>query len=738
MNTFTTALKGEYIKKKGTGLFWLAAGMGAFMPIVYAIVMIVQYTMGSEKADAIPYNYFTKIMEEMLGGYAQFFFPLFIIIAVSRITQTDHRNGGWQLMETQPIKRWDIYSAKLTMILTANLISILSLIIMSYVGGGITLLFTEAPKAATFGFEAGAVLKIVLRLFVTGLFFTALQYMISVLIPSFVWSILIGFFMLLGYLFLSLFKVLPAWYPLNVIGHVADFKKGSELGYPITITELASLVLAILMVYIGFNWYRHKGFKAAFFGSGKRIGAFIATLVVTLGITAFMFSPKSTARHNKTIISGAIDSKNKIHSIVITDLFISDTIAIIPVTDNKFHYELKQDIPLDSYRFVLDNGLNGNIIFGTKDSININVKQYGKALETKVTGTRLAENAFNEKQTPAFSMVQFSLDSNSNLDNVTSFSSQLYKEWKEDMEETSKFRTADNYVPGPDYITKLKKIRTLTFLNYWQDFLKKRKVMFPGKATTENADIAEVKKMVPLDDASMLGSEDYFNYVRSLMIFKDETDTDENTKALHAIAKLKPGIFKDKMMVWQLRNSLREASDASERETLVNDYAHTFTNGHFTQNVLALNKTLGGIDKGKSAPAIALSDLKGVPVSLEQFKGKYLAIDVWATWCGPCRQESPYFEKLAIKYKGENIQFAAISTDQQMDKWFLEAKLKSKSVLQLHSDNGDKFSEDYDIQGIPRFILIDNEGNIVNADMPRPSEKTFEQVIRRELGMKEL
>jgi thiol-disulfide isomerase/thioredoxin len=119
-------------------------------------------------------------------------------------------------------------------------------------------------------------------------------------------------------------------------------------------------------------------------------------------------------------------------------------------------------------------------------------------------------------------------------------------------------------------------------------------------------------------------------------------------------------------------------------------------------------------------------------------KGKYLVIDVWATWCAPCKEESPYFEKLAIKYKGENIQFAAISTDHQIDKWFMEAKLKSKSVLQLHANDDNKFSNDYDVQSIPRFILIDDEGNVVNAEMPRPSDKTFEQVIRRELGLKEL
>jgi len=736
MSTFTTALKGEYIKKRGTGLFWLAFAMGAFMPLVYAIVTIVKFEMGNEKADRIPYNYFTEYIGEMLGGYSMFFFPLFIIIAVSRITQTDHRNGGWQLMETMPITRWDIYASKLTMVLTASLISILTLIAMSFAGGGFALLFIETPKVASFSFEFLPILKIVLRLFVAGLFFTCLQYMISVLITSFVWSILAGFFMLLGYLFLNVFKVIPSWYPLQILGHIGEYEKGSELGYPVTITELGSLVLAALVVYLGYNWYRFKGIKT-FVSSPKRDVVLVAVVAATLLASYFIYTPNTNNRYTKTIVSGKIDSKQQFTNIVITDQFVSDTVAVIPVKNNTFHYEVKNDMPLSAYRFVMDGGLNGTFIIGNKDSIYLDVKQYGKAIDAKITGTRLAENSFEGKKPTNFHMTSIYLENN-NIDNVDMFSNQLYKDWKKDMEETTEFRTADNYTPGDDYINQLKQIQTLTFLNYWQKFVSMRKVAYPGNPTPESEGIKEIKKMVPLNNSALLANEEYFNYVRSLMIFKDETDIDENSKALKAIAKLAPGEFKDKMLVWQMRNSIREASSPEEREALVKDYAYSFSNKRFSQNILALNNTLSHIEKGKQAPAIALMGLDGQPASLVALKGKYLVIDVWATWCGPCKQESPYFEKLAIKYKGQNIQFAAISIDKQIDKWVLDAKLKSKSVLQLHANDGDKFSADYDIQGIPRFMLIDDQGNVINAEMPRPSDKTFEQVIRKELGLEEL
>ncbi|MFP9118630.1 redoxin family protein [Flavobacterium sp. RNTU_13] len=736
MNTFITALKGEYIKKRGTGLYWLAFAMGAFMPLLYAVVTIVKFKMGTQNADRIPYNYFTEYIGEMLGGYSQFFFPLFIIIAVSRLTQTDHKNGGWQLMETMPIKRWDIYSAKLSMVLTANLISILSLIIISFAAGSFALLFIETPKVASFSFEFVPILEIVLRLFVASLFFTCLQYMISVLITSFVWSILIGFFMLLGYLFLNVFKVIPGWYPLEILGHVGTYVKGSELGYPITVTETASLVLAVLAMYIGFTWYRYKGFKSAFITSGKRMAYTAGVLAVTVALTYFMFSPKQSERYHKTILAGKIESKQQFTTIIVTDPFVNDTVAVIPVKNNTFHHEIKQNIALGVYNFSM-NGLGWTEFMGPKDSIYTDVKQSGKVIEAKVTGTRLAENSFNEQNTPEFRMSSIYIE-NSEVEDTEVFANQLYDDWKDAMAETTKFRTADNYVPGDDFVKQQKQLQTLEFLNDWQKFVSMRKVAYPGKPTPENAGIKEIKNMVPLNDVGLLSFENYFTYVRSLMVLKDRTETDDNTKALTAIAQLKPGEFKDKMLLWQLRNSLREASNTQERVALEQSYGTRFANPRFTQNIMELSAKLNNIEKGKPAPEIALTNLQGKPATLAQLRGKYVAIDVWATWCGPCRQESPYFEKLAIKYKGENIQFVGISTDHQIDKWYFEAKLKSSSVLQLHAADDKTFSNDYDIQGIPRFILIDKEGKIVNADMPRPSDKTFEQVIRRELGLKEL
>ncbi|SFQ66792.1 redoxin family protein [Flavobacterium akiainvivens] len=731
MNMFTTALKAEHIKKKGTGLYWVSVILGAFMPLVYCIAMVFDTDM--RKGDMLPFNYYQRLIEQMLDGYASFFFPLLIIISVSRITQLDHRNGGWQLMETQPLRKLNFYFAKFSVVVIGSIISVATLMASCYLFGSILLIFKEAPKDAVIAFEAGPMLLVALRLFLASLFLTAVQYLISVLISSFIWSVLIGFFLLLAYLFLNIFNVIPDWYPLETLGKVAKYKTGSELGYWITYSEVVSILLAVFTLYLGFNWYRHKNLKRAFL-TPKRGGALVAMGLVFIGATAWVLMPNMYDAYGKTIIAGRIDSKQQFKYLYVTDNFVQDTIAKIPVTNNEFHYEIKQDIPLDVYMFKLDGGINGNLVMGNKDSIYILARKNNQAIDGKITGTRLAENKYKKEEAQNWSEAQWYLQRNE-VDDVTIFTNVLVEEWKDAMADTDKFKTADNYVFRQDFVQDNKKAQTITYLNYWQDFVKKRKAIYPDKPTPESPGIAEMKKTVSLNDEGMLSNEAYFDYVRGQLIAQNNADIDENVKALQAIEKLKPGTFKDKMLYWQLKEGLNAASARSERDSLVGQYADAFTDAKFAERIGNLNKSLQNIDKGQPAPAIAATGLDKKPFTLEQYKGKLIAIDVWATWCAPCREESPKFEKLAIKYKNQPVEFVAISTDRNITDWYVDARQKSKSVLQVHANDGEAFGKDYIIEFIPRFILIDKDGKLINANMPRPSQKTFEETLRRELGL---
>ena len=146
------------------------------------------------------------------------------------------------------------------------------------------------------------------------------------------------------------------------------------------------------------------------------------------------------------------------------------------------------------------------------------------------------------------------------------------------------------------------------------------------------------------------------------------------------------------------------------------------------------------IAKGRPSPKFEnYIDIKGGKKSLDSFKGKYVYIDVWATWCGPCIREIPALDKLEKEYHSKNIAFVSISTDEYRrsggsweaaeKKWSNFVKDRNMSGIQLWSGKDTRFQQEYQINGIPRFILIDPQGNIVDANAPRPSDPRLRNIF---------
>jgi thiol-disulfide isomerase/thioredoxin len=130
--------------------------------------------------------------------------------------------------------------------------------------------------------------------------------------------------------------------------------------------------------------------------------------------------------------------------------------------------------------------------------------------------------------------------------------------------------------------------------------------------------------------------------------------------------------------------------------------------------------------RGRKAPDTTFYAPDGKQHKLSEYFGKLTYIDVWATWCGPCCKEIPYLEKLVDHYKGNpNIQFISISVDSNKDAWLAKLKKDKPEWKQfnLSRDEDRAFSKAWNIGGIPRFIIIDKNGNIYDADAIRPSDK---------------
>ena len=145
--------------------------------------------------------------------------------------------------------------------------------------------------------------------------------------------------------------------------------------------------------------------------------------------------------------------------------------------------------------------------------------------------------------------------------------------------------------------------------------------------------------------------------------------------------------------------------------------------------------------RGKPSPQfVKYENHKGGDMSLADLKGKYVYVDVWATWCGPCIREIPSLKEVEKQFHNENIAFVSTSIDEAKnhDKWTSMVNDKNLGGVQLLADKdwNSKFVRDYAIDGIPRFILIDPNGNIVSADAPRPSSPKLVELLEEELKMK--
>ncbi len=735
MSYYTTALQAEFIKKKRTGTFWICIIMGLFIPLSYFISQAV--TDSTPSIPGIPYNIYQDTLTELGTAFGQFFFPLIIIITAVKITSIDHKNGGWQLMETQPLSKWSIYTAKLSLLLIANLVAIATFLISTLlVTWGLTFIHPPADELIT-TLPIGYFAQLGFRLFVAGLFLSALLLVMALLFKNYIAPVLIGFLALLGTLILNTMNIVKMWNPFTVLSQTTDYPDGSDIGHFLLYTEWASLIGFLLIGLIGYLFYTHKTLKRSFTKpkNALKIGGIALVGVVAMG---FILHPNTNKAYDHTVISGTIESDRDFKQVFLIDEFTQDTLATIPIKDNHFHQRLTGEIPLMNYyiSFAGDLSLNMKAILGQNDSLYIQIKSYnGASTIASLTGTRMAENQY-ARNSHSTAYITFLINRNKNLSRPKWMAEEIYSNWQEATQEAGQYRTKDNYAPRTDFKKRIKKILTAKYLNNWHTYLDKVTVVNPDILAHIPDEILSMKDRLSLHDESLMGSPEYLDYVMYELTKSDTSDTDFLTKSLNAVNKIEDSNFKDRLLFSVLKNALKNTVDAGERQHLIARYGHQIKDPDLRALALSYYNTIDRLAIGSPAPNFKAVNLAGESVALSDFRGKLVVVDVWATWCGPCLREAPYFERVAIKHKdNDQIVFIALSTDEHKQDWYLQAKNNSPSVLQWHLPKHlqDAFSKAYALNSIPRYLFIDEEGNFINSDLAFPSRQHFEITINRAL-----
>lgn len=133
---------------------------------------------------------------------------------------------------------------------------------------------------------------------------------------------------------------------------------------------------------------------------------------------------------------------------------------------------------------------------------------------------------------------------------------------------------------------------------------------------------------------------------------------------------------------------------------------------------------------GKPTMDFAFENQHGRTVKLTDFKGEYLLIDVWATWCGPCKKEIPYMHALEEELADKGITFVSLSIDQKSaKKTWLKMVIDSGIALFGSNDYNTPFVRHYDIEYIPHFLLIGPDGTMISSKTRKPSDPLLRKLL---------
>ena len=243
----------------------------------------------------------------------------------------------------------------------------------------------------------------------------------------------------------------------------------------------------------------------------------------------------------------------------------------------------------------------------------------------------------------------------------------------------------------------------------------------------------KIKEEVSLNEANdYLGNPYYLKIVNKILDEKAKENNKEGEDYyltyLETIqTEVTDTLVKNELLFKRVKSDITYAENLKEYYDKFIGYT---TNKNHEDEITKDYNQLKTVAKGKPAPKFNdFINYNGGTTSLDDLlgHGKYLYIDVWATWCAFCKREIPLLKRLEQEYHGKNIEFVSINvdTEDKLDKWKETIVTREMTGVQLFSGQSHlrlPWAQEFLIKGLPKFILIDPDGNIVNSNAPFPSQ----------------
>lgn len=377
--------------------------------------------------------------------------------------------------------------------------------------------------------------------------------------------------------------------------------------------------------------------------------------------------------------------------------------TIREIGDNHFYYLVEN--PAVQTPLYLANGTNMELTLNEEVS-----KTMVSGSQTKQTQYLIERNSFINDRINGADSNLFGQKPQEFKENVKAFFAELDKKLKA-------YGFDEEFVKNQEKWTNYKFVEYLTIFPTYHRYTSGNEAILPDDFYAE-------RDGIDYDNAEEFRTIDtYRDLVRSKFytIINNPNDAENIKKFISEVNALKS----DNIRADLAKGTLQLISPSST----VNKEIFDFINKNVTDEKVkeAAKKAYDVATKltsGSPSPKFSnYENFNGGTTSLDDFKGKVTYIDIWATWCLPCRGEIPALKELEKKFHGKDVAFVSISIDQNKDEWKEFVKSEDLKGVQLFAENAfeSQFIQDYGIRQIPTFIIIDKEGKIVNADAPRPS-----------------
>ncbi len=258
--------------------------------------------------------------------------------------------------------------------------------------------------------------------------------------------------------------------------------------------------------------------------------------------------------------------------------------------------------------------------------------------------------------------------------------------------------------------------------------------MHSDKAFDSDPDFNAMMENINLNDRKNVTNGQSINY----LYWKASCQTREKSRLIYPILKIIKEKVSDKSVAKELAYDLAKSyfsdgpdADVDKAYALCKDL---LSNEEYAELTPIYHK-MKAFAEGHIAPDFDMFDAAGKKVRLSDLEGKVVFMDIWATWCGPCRQEIPFMAKLAAHYKNNpKIHFVSVSVDNNVQSWkAMIAKDKPQWTQYIATDKDSKLGTLYNIEGIPRFMMFDKDGKIISINAPRPSEEDIYNFIDKHI-----